>query len=186
MLCDKCKTKEATFHYKVSENGKVTETHLCSDCAKEAGISTESIFGNTTGNIFSDFLSDDDVFGSFFGGLLGKNVPSLGQNTLLGKNTVCPSCGMTEAELQRGGKLGCAECYKTFGRLLSPTVAKIHGNVVHTGKSPKGYAEHKEKVNELDELKKKLEKAIEAQEYEEAAKLRDKIRDLEKKDGDVQ
>ena len=185
MLCDKCKTKEATFHYKVSENGNVTEVHLCGDCAKEAGISTESIFGSHTGNIFADFLSDDDVFGSFFGGLLGKNAPSLG-GSLLGNSAVCPSCGMTENELSRGGKLGCAECYKTFSRLLAPTVAKLHGNVVHTGKSPKGYAAHKEKVSELDELKKKLSTAIEAQEYEEAAKLRDKIRDLEKKDGDTQ
>ena len=171
MLCDKCKTKEAVFHYKVSSNGKVSETHLCSECASAAGISTDSFFGGHQ-NIFSHTASEDDVFGSFFGGLL--HSPSAYQ-----KKLVCPSCGMTRSELASTGKLGCAVCCKTFYNMLQPTVAKIHGNVMHTGKAPKGFSAQAEKKNEIASLKAKLAAAIETQEYEQAAKLRDKIRELE-------
>ena len=183
MLCDKCKAKEAVFHYKVSNNGKTTETHLCGECAASVGISTDTLFGSANASPFSGagIFSDDDVFGSIFGGIMGKalHAGSGASGLKAPKRLVCPSCGMTENELSSTGKLGCATCCKTFAKILEPTVAKIHGNVAHTGKAPKGFSVHLEKKNEIESLKKQLSAAIEAQEYEQAAKLRDRIREIE-------
>lgn len=179
MLCDKCKTKEATFHYKVTTGGKTTETRLCADCAKELGISSESIFGSKKMSLLNDFVSDEEVFGNLFNGLLGKSMGTAYEGAKQASRLVCPSCGMSESELSRNGKLGCSQCYKTFATMLSPTILKIHGNVEHTGKSPAGFAEKKTKLDEIKSLKRKLETAIEAQEYEEAARLRDAIKALE-------
>jgi protein arginine kinase activator len=93
----------------------------------------------------------------------------------------CPKCGLTYEDFKKVGRLGCGECYTAFRDALLPLLKRIHGSNQHCGKSPKKAAKVVKAKNELLELKDKLQKAIQREEFEEAAKLRDKIRELEKK-----
>ena len=133
MLCQSCGKKEATFHYTSNENGKVTELHLCHECAAEKGLLDEN-FKNF--NPFAFAEKGDTLFGELLGGMLG--TPHTGS---LKEAVVCPFCGMRLSEFTHGGKAGCAKCYTTFKDAITPTVKKLHGNTAHTGKFPKGRAE---------------------------------------------
>lgn len=84
----------------------------------------------------------------------------------------CPKCGTRESELTKTGKVGCAQCYKTFWDILQPYIQRIHGNSAHTGRKPS-------QNRELDELRIALKKAVDVQDFERAAELRDKIKELE-------
>ena len=166
MLCQKCKSKEATFFYKQNVNGKVTQVHLCADCAKKYG----------TGGSLSD-LFDIDLLGGFFGSPHG----------LLMQTKTCPKCGSDYRDIINSGKAGCAECYKTFREELSGTVERIHGRVKHIGRSPDKQtgsavdapADEAKPVDERSELKKQLDEAIACEDFEQAAVIRDKIRALD-------
>lgn len=186
MLCEACGKNPATFFYKQTKNGCTVEKNLCSQCAKKQGLNIPSglfPFGE---------LSGDDFFGNFLGSFLDEKPQIVSSET-------CPKCGMTLAELFHNGKVGCDNCYSFFRRSLMPTVTKIHGNVRHCGKRPcvpTGTVESQEASNEkpsetpaiadsgLNELKEKLRLAIEKQEYEDAAKYRDEIRAIERKNNE--
>jgi protein arginine kinase activator len=97
--------------------------------------------------------------------------------------TKCPNCGLTYQNFRKIGRLGCSECYEAFKKELSPLLKRIHGADRHIGKvSLKGGKTIKD-TRTLRDLKVQLEKAIQTEEFEEAAKLRDKIKDFEKKSG---
>lgn len=173
MLCQACGKKEATFHYTSNENGKITEMHLCHDCAKKNGYYDESI-GNF--DPFNLFGSSEKMFGELLGGMFG-NEPTKS----LRESSVCPFCGMRLNEFMHNGKAGCSKCYTTFKDALTPTIKKLHGNTKHTGKFPIGRAIHKTKQDKRAELEALLKKAIENQEYEKAAEYRDQIKELGEK-----
>ena len=84
---------------------------------------------------------------------------------------------MTYPEFSSGGRFGCAHCYQTFGPFLKNFLKKIHGSENHSGKGP---VSQKEGIT-LKLLKQKLNALIQQEEYEQAAKVRDDIRALEKK-----
>lgn len=161
MLCQVCQKKQATTHIKSVVNGEVTQYNLCADCAKKMGY----------GNIFSDFNSD---FSSLLGSIFGT-----GQQQVLPDGKRCPTCGSSFSDIARSGKVGCAQCYDVFYDRLLPTIRRIHGNTEHTGKSAIAADEKTKAQNELESLKQQLSAAIEAQEFEKAAQLRDKIKELE-------
>lgn len=178
MTCEVC-GKNATFFFKQTKNGYTVEKALCSECASKQGLANP-------GSLF-DAIHDD-----FFGGLLGSFA---NKEPKLVTARSCDFCGMTISELLNGGKVGCAHCYEVFARSLAPTVTKIHGNVTHCGKEPVKAEEPEiniEKNEEITEkqpetfeeklknLKKALTDAVEKQEYELAAQLRDEIKELEK------
>ncbi len=167
MLCQNCGKKTATTYIKTIVNGRLAQYHLCPDCAREMGY----------GNIFSDFGLD---FGNMLGGLIG-GIP--GEQT-----PRCEKCGTTFEEISKTGKLGCAECYRTFRRKLLPIVQRIHGTTKHKGKAPGSSAlrvadPHHQiiavKETPLEEKKRLLKQAIEAQDFEQAAVLRDEIKEME-------
>lgn len=180
MLCQMCEKKEATFHYKSNENGHITEKHLCRECAEKAGY-----LGQESYDIFKPFGMIDNFFEDagegMLGGMFGSMLDSSPVKTLR-ESGVCPMCGMRFSDFLHSGKLGCARCYETFSSSLEPTIKRIHGNVLHTGKCPDGRKEHLAKENKLASLKEKLADAIQKQEYENAAKYRDEIRALEQKE----
>ncbi len=166
MLCQSCGKKPATTHIKAVVNGKLTEVHLCDDCARERGY----------GNWFSQWDMD---LGKMLGGLM-ENRPT--ENVLR-----CKKCGMSFEEFARTGKVGCAECYQTFRKQLLPIIERIHGAARHRGKIPGGAAlkvgEQNNKIvpapSEIEAKRKELQKAIENQEFERAAVLRDQIKEME-------
>lgn len=161
MLCQNCQKNEATTHIKRIINGEATQTHLCSDCAKSLGYDS----------VFSDFgFNFSDMLSSFFNDT---------QSAMLGSRTLrCEKCGSTFNDIVRSGKIGCADCYRTFYDKLAPSLERIHGRTVHEGKIPNGNAELKAE-NKITLLRQELNEAVAQQNYEKAAKLRDEIKALE-------
>ncbi|WP_373166704.1 UvrB/UvrC motif-containing protein [Agathobaculum sp. Marseille-P7918] len=174
MKCEKCGKNEATMYYKETVNGVTREMHLCEDCAKKENI------GGAFENAFASmnhFWSDP--FHSFLGGSFGSlwnDMLGAPTATLLGTERKCPTCGMTESELRRTGRVGCPDCYNTFSDILNPYVEKIHGATQHIGAAP---AAEQPKADPIETLRAQLKTAVENEEYEQAARLRDEIRRME-------
>jgi len=98
----------------------------------------------------------------------------------------CPNCKMTYADFKKIGRLGCGECYVTFKKYLGPLLKRIHGSSQHIGKSPSKVTRVLKEKIDLQELRLKLQKAIENEAFEEAARIRDQIKDFEKKQSQEQ
>jgi len=162
MLCMKCKKKEAAFYYKQTVNGKVNETALCADCASKLQVSDDI-----------DIDIDFNPFAELFGGL------STAQRRRSDTRRRCTLCGLTFSDLVRSGKVGCAKCYEVFADELAPTVNQLHGKAEHNGRAPGHFAAKNEKKNKLKKLKAELRCAIESQDFEQAAVLRDRIKEIE-------
>ncbi len=159
----------------------MTELHLCEGCARKKSVSMEQHFG------LSDLLAGLADLGTQFGEESDVKI-------------ACSNCGMTYDDFKRIGRLGCSGCYEAFRKSLSGLLKRVQGSGQHVGKSPKGERTHeirqearkqispepaKEKPKtELELLQEKLKQAIRDEAFEEAAKLRDKIRLLEKKSHD--
>ena len=169
MLCQHCNKNEATTHVKTVINGEYSEYRLCAECAHELGY----------GGMFPDFSSD---FGSMFSSFLGAALPARSGATR------CAGCGSTMNDIKKTGKVGCADCYELFFSELMPTIRSIHGNTEHIGKRPViEYTENhpdkaqpaKDEQNAVDSLRAQLKKAIEDEDFERAAELRDEIKKQE-------
>lgn len=165
MVCDVCHTREATVHLTEIINNKVTKLHLCEQCAREKSQEMEEHFG------LADLLSG-----------LADLVPVVEKKEKIAAEMgiKCP-CGFTFQNFRKMGRLGCPKCYETFKEQLSPLLRKIHGSDRHTGKLPIKKEVIRDKVALLSDLKAKLEKAIKLEEFEEAARLRDQVKALERK-----
>lgn len=162
MLCQNCGKYDATTHVKRIINGETAEAHLCTDCARALGYT--DVFGGF-GNTFSDLL------GSFFG------EPA--KSTLSSRTVRCEKCGNTFNDIVNSGKLGCADCYRTFYDKLLPSLQRIHGKTRHEGKVPTvRQAENTSPADSLIRLETQLKEAIESQNFEKAAELRDKINEI--------
>lgn len=173
MLCDVCKKNEAKIYYTEIINGKKTEQHLCEDCAtKHSTFKTIGSIGN----------QEFSLGGMLFG--LLENLNKSEETEVSGETSSCKTCGLTYEEFLKNGKFGCPNCYQSFGKVLNKNLRSIHGADMHTGKKPVGYiSEATRLVNQLPELEKlsiQLQQAVEQEEYEEAAKLRDRIKELKK------
>lgn len=181
MLCEKCQENEATIHYTELVNGVRAEHHLCSACAQTLDLSG-----------YANVLNSDFPFARLLTGLFaaGRASSLAAENPMA--HVVCPKCGMNYEEFTHVGKFGCSECYNVFGPLIDENMKKIHGNNVHTGKkyhvNPEGEAENAaqktsipkmSKEEELLLLQAKLKEAIELENYEDAAHLRDTIKALQ-------
>jgi len=163
MICDICGKNEATVHLTEIVNEKVTKLHLCENCAKEKGTEMEEHFG------LSDLLA----------GLadLGNVEPEIGEKIK------CSACGFTYYDFKKVGRLGCGECYEAFKKQLAPLLKRIHGADRNIGKIPITIGKTVKDNKTIQELKVRMDKAIQFEEFEEAARLRDQIKDLEKKAG---
>ena len=181
MKCEKCGKNEATTYYKETINGNTREMHLCSDCAREMHIGAD--FQNAFAGMENTMAG---LWGHPFPSLFGSSLGSLWDDGMAGLPSAsaaaaterkCPNCGMTESELRRTGRAGCPQCYNTFSDILTPYIRQVHGTDTHLGAKPK--TETQKEQDPVAEMKSKLEEAIKAENYEEAARLRDEIRRLE-------
>ena len=176
MICNRCNLKNATVHYRCNENGKVTDLHLCTDCAEKEGILYNGISKEKL-----NFESDSGFIGNNFGKLPFSalfGVPSHIRTSGL-QQKVCTGCGLTENELRSSGKLGCEKCYTVFSELVYSMLNKMHMSVEYKGKIPERNGNIISISEKINKLKADMEKAVEKQEYEEAAKYRDMIKQLE-------
>lgn len=163
MKCQKCGTNNANTHVKTIINGEFKEYSLCSECAKKMGYT--NIFGNM-----------EDDFSSFLGSFFGNALPARTQATR------CDFCGSTYSDITKSGHVGCAKCYEIFGDQLLPSIRRIHGNTTHCGKNSaqsKSNPSQPSKEEKIKELQEQLNTAIEEQNFEYAAELRDKIKEME-------
>jgi protein arginine kinase activator len=160
MICEVCGHKQATVHLTEIVDDQITELHLCEDCAREKGAQMEEHFG--LADLLAGLADLDKQFA------VGKEV-----------ELRCPNCGLSYPDFKKMGRLGCSECYTTFKKSLLPLLKRIHGSTQHVGKTPQKVTEVVKVKSEIQELKEKLQKAIQLEEFEEAARLRDKIRELE-------
>ncbi|MFH1878477.1 MAG: UvrB/UvrC motif-containing protein [Candidatus Omnitrophota bacterium] len=164
MKCDVCGVREATVHLTEVINEKVAKFHLCEERAREKSEEMQTHFGLT------DLLSG-----------LVDFVPSVAGDELgVNSGLECPVCGMTYKDFQKTGRLGCGKCYATFEKNLRALLRKIHGHDRHTGKMPFKGEEILKEQRDFQRLKKELDELIRAEEFEKAALVRDRIRDLEK------
>ncbi len=185
MKCQNCGENEANFRYTEVINGVKKEIALCDECRKKLGIQS------------LDFNIPID-FSSFFGDFLNEyDESSLFPMLTKPKQLKCDNCGMTYDEFMKEGKFGCSDCYNVFDSKIEPILKRIHGESKYLGrkgKIPKVIEKNvgndalvvpstkSEQNNESDivELKKELKKLIKEERYEEAAVLRDKIKEFEK------
>lgn len=173
MLCEICNKRPANVHFTRIINGVKEEIHACEHCAREQGLSVDSkIPGFDAPFSISNILAGLMDFGG--GGVL----PYSNQKQLR-----CQKCGLSYDEFKNTGRFGCSECYDTFGDRLEPLIKRIHGNTQHMGKVPKRSGGIIRIKRDIEKLKYELKKAIDNEKYEEAAIIRDKIRDLEGKEG---
>jgi protein arginine kinase activator len=168
MLCDICGKNPATVHLTEIIDEKMNELHLCEDCARNKSAAMEQQFG------LSDLLAGMADF--------EKSATNKEEEPVTAK---CPACGLTYADFKKIGRLGCGECYNAFRKYLAPLLKRIHGSNQHIGKSPqkaKTLAKPAtKKKTGLVELKNQLQKAIQQEAFEEAARLRDQIKEMESK-----
>jgi len=167
MMCQRCGTRTATVHKVRIENGVTTELHLCEPCARETGELQVTPFGATF----------EELMKSFFD--LPFMEMGAGQEAMSRTATRCPNCGLSWSDFKRLGQLGCSQCYVTFERALRPVLKRLHGATEHTGKRPRERGESLRR-RELARLREELQEAIASEQYERAAQLRDRIRELER------
>lgn len=92
----------------------------------------------------------------------------------------CPHCGLTSARFRQTGRVGCAWCYEHLRGLVAPVVARFQAGPAHRGLRPAGRAAGEPTTGRAAELREALRRAVAAEQYEEAARLRDELRGLEK------
>lgn len=166
MQCQECGKRPATLHFTKIVNGDKTEFHLCDACAKEKG---ELIPGTNNGFSIHNLIS----------GLLDFDL-NHHQTHGEPRQLQCRECGMTYAQFSKMGRFGCSSCYDYFSVRLDPLLRRIHGNTAHVGKIPRRTGGHLHTRKQLEQLRAKLAQAVQNEEFEKAALLRDEIRKLEK------
>jgi protein arginine kinase activator len=160
MLCDICKKNEAKVHLSHLAEGKMLKLDLCESCAKAKGVDVEEGFSP------SDLLVG-------LGAAEEIRVESPGAQ--------CPVCGFTQADFKKTGRLGCSACWETFSAGLASLLKAMHKGDHHVGKVPAKAMHTLALSGKVRELTERLEKAIREEKYEEAAQIRDEIRQLESK-----
>lgn len=162
MICNVCGKNEATIHLTEIVNNQAMEIHLCEGCAKEKGTDLKGPFS------FKDLLTGLADFGQ-----------ALSQTEA--EEMKCPACGLTYKAFGKGGRLGCSECYRSFAKLLLPLIKRVQGSTQHVGKKPEKLSPAVKSQVELRNLQDELQRAIQVEDFERAAKLRDEIKTLTEK-----
>jgi protein arginine kinase activator len=164
MQCEICQKNEATIHLTEIVEGVRTEMHFCEQCAQEQGVAVKSHIpiNELLSSLLASQGTDEDIFGDTEKGLS------------------CPHCGFTLESYRKEGLLGCPYDYEVFEKVLLPLIKKAHdGKATHCGKVPAKTPIDTKKQIELSGLRQQLDTAVQNEDYETAAKLRDKIKEME-------
>ena len=159
MKCENCKKREATVHLTEIKNGNKQEMHLCEECAGEKGLPGKAHFS----------ISE----------LLAGIASAAQQKARKGKEVSCPNCEQTLSQFRSTGRFGCAECYTAFKDEILPLIEKIHDSTQHVGKAPARLPAGVNQQKQLRAMQAELKTAVQREDYEKAAALRDQLRALE-------
>jgi protein arginine kinase activator len=160
MKCQRCHNA-ATLHItEVLGEEQFEELHLCEQCANK-------------------YLYEQSPQKPH--GAAGAAVEAAGEGDEASalNQQECPQCGIKFLEFRNTGRLGCPHDYQAFREELTPLLESIHGETRHCGKTPRRLPQNRQTQSELIQLRNRLKQAIGKEDYEEAARLRDRIRQLE-------
>ncbi len=157
MKCCVCKTREATVHLTQIVGDKMQKLDLCEECSKTKGVN------DPTGFSLADLL-------------LGLGASQEMEQAAGGAQVKCPKCGFTQADFKKMGRFGCPDCYKAFSEGLEALLKSMHKGTRHVGKVPEALRQTKDAKVRLKELQQQLAQAIEAENFEQAALVRDEIK----------
>jgi protein arginine kinase activator len=130
---------------------------LCEGCAAQKGVNDPAGFS------LADLL-------------LGLGASQEMEQATGGGEVKCPTCGFTQADFKKAGRLGCSECYVTFSEGLEGLLKTMHKGTKHMGKVPQAFQQSRDLADRLKSLQKKLEKAVADEDFEQAAAMRDEIK----------
>ena len=153
-----CKQNPAKVHLTQIVGDKMQKVDLCEECAKKKGVNDPS-----AGFALADLL-------------LGLGASQEIAQSSGGEDIKCPNCGFTGADFKKAGRLGCSQCYQTFADSLEGLLKTMHKGTKHVGKVPIALRHSRDLSERLKHLQKKLEKAVTAEDFEQAASLRDEIK----------
>jgi protein arginine kinase activator len=162
-LCERCKKAQATFHLtSIQPDGQKLERHLCDHCATEEGHL----------QIQKPTVNVNDLLEGFVGVAKDRGGPK--------SDAVCDECGLSYVEFRNQGLLGCAHDYDAFGKALAQLIERAQdGGAHHVGKTPRDLGTPRVTQVDMRRLRRQLQEALAAEDYERAADLRDRIRALE-------
>lgn len=160
--CKICKIRPAKIHYTEVVNNSMVTLDLCAECAEEKGIDVQK--GSSYG------------LGDLVAGLIDTAVDS--ESDKISKVN-CPACGYDYSDFKKIGRFGCPECYTAFDAQLLPVLRHVHGSTQHAGKRPPGGDGRLAVRERIARLKDDLQRAVQAENFEAAATLRDEINELE-------
>ncbi len=160
MLCYICKQNEATVHLAQIADGKMQKLDLCEACAKEKGV-------------------QDVTNVSLASLLMGLGLADEVKTEAAGAQ--CPVCGFTQSDFKKTGRLGCSACWQAFEPALNSLLKAMHKGERHVGKIPSRAVHTIAITDRIKDLSKELDQAVREERYEEAAQIRDRIRELEGK-----
>ena len=163
MLCQICGKNPASVHFTEIHDNKMSEIHVCERCAEDKGMHMPAeqhkfeIADLLAGMVDTMTHTDEERVG----------------------HVQCPRCGLLYSPLKETGRLGCSECYSAFQFQLRPLLRRIHGDTRHRGKVPTRDGEGVSRSRQIQRLHDELQRAVEREEFEKAASIRDEIRKLE-------
>ncbi len=180
ILCDVCQSRDAEVFLTQIVEGKMQKVNLCKECSKDRGVD------DPTGFALTELLDGLGTSTETEKPAAAQPPPSIAGGTVSGPSmaltttaaTKCPVCGFTQADFKKTGRLGCSTCYLTFSESLGNLLKAMHKGTNHTGKMPANMARRREIAERLKTLQDNLKKAVEAENYEDAATLRDQIKKL--------
>ena len=161
MLCTICQKNEAKVHLTQIVDDKMQKIDLCEECSKAKGVTDPAGFE------LADLLLG-----------LGATAEAEARPSPKPGEVVCPGCGLSQADFKKSGRFGCPRCYTAFQEGLPAMLKTMHRGVRHTGKIPRAIRPKREPTDLLKQLNRRLEKAIQTEDFEQAALLRDQIRAL--------
>lgn len=180
MKCDLCHN-DATVHEVLVRDGQRFERTLCESCAQKAGLTASSM---SLPEALAKLTLQPDA-----------DATQRRTRSPRPKIVACPGCGLTFDQFRKSGLLGCPACYKAMEAMLLPLIERAHeGAVQHVGKGPKRLlaglgpdgpgadverlAREREREERIKVLRRQLQQAVASEQYENAVRLRDQLRQL--------
>src|SRR5262245_20323894 len=165
MLCQICGKNPASVHFTEIHDNKMSEIHVCERCAEEKGMHTPAQ---------KHQFEIADLLAGMVDAMTHTDEERVG-------HVQCPRCGLLYSAFKETGRLGCSECYTAFQFQLRPLLRRIHGDTRHRGKSPShGGAAEETSTRAIQRLHDDLQRAVEREEFEKAAGIRDEIKRMER------
>lgn len=165
MKCQDCGKRDSTVRVTQIVNNEKVVLNLCKECAAKRGF-------------HSPLDNSPFPLANFLSGMLSKDEPGTKSMTISKSDLACPNCGLDLEKFKSLGRFGCSQCYETFREQLQDLLRKIHGSSLHRGKLPPMLSEEASFIKEQERLQEELQRAINSEDFERAADLRDKLKSL--------